>query len=85
MTNERYSGSTYVLGKCLYAAESEYNWTEDSASVERYDVASNTWTLVANMLEGRCAFGACVIGSAGAAEEQDLFDSLIAKVSDRRL
>jgi hypothetical protein len=31
------------------------------------------------MLEGRMMFGAVTIGSADPAEEQDLFDSLIAK------
>jgi hypothetical protein len=47
--------------------------------VERYDVTSNTWTFMADLLEGRRFLGAVTIGSAGPAEEQDLFDSLIAK------
>jgi hypothetical protein len=53
--------------------------------VERYDVASNTWVVVPNMLEGRRFFSAVTIGSAGQAEEQDLFDSLIVKASGERL
>jgi hypothetical protein len=39
---------------------------------------------VANMLEGRFWCSAVTIGSAGPAEEQDLFDSLITKASSRR-
>jgi hypothetical protein len=50
-------------------------------SVERYDVASNTWRAVADMLEGRKFFIGVTIGSAGPAEEQDLFDALITKAS----
>jgi hypothetical protein len=43
-------------------------------------VASNTWTAVLDVLEGRCFSGAVTIGFAAApVEEQDLFDSLIAK------
>jgi hypothetical protein len=34
---------------------------------------------VANMLDGRVDFGSVTIGSANPAEDQDLFDSLIAK------
>jgi hypothetical protein len=55
------------------------------SGVERYDVASNTWRLMANMLEGRRFFGAVNTGSACPAEEQDLFDSLIAKATKRTL
>jgi hypothetical protein len=54
---------------------------ESGLSVERYDVASNTWTLVANMHERRYAHCAVTIGSPSPAEEQDLFDLLIAKVA----
>jgi hypothetical protein len=64
-------GASFVLGGCLYAGSSR--------GVERYDAATNTWTAVANMPEERSDFRAVVIGSAGLAEEQDLFDSLIAK------
>jgi hypothetical protein len=52
--------------------------------VERYDVTSNTWTSVADMLQARLYFCAVTIGSVGPTEEQDLFDSLIAKASGRR-
>jgi hypothetical protein len=56
-----------------------------NSSVERYDVTSDTWTAaVTNMLEGRQLFDAVTIGSAGPAEDQDLFDSLIAKASRGR-
>jgi hypothetical protein len=65
------------VGGCLYAAGGQGG----SESVERYDVASDTWTAVADMLEGRRLFGAVTTGSAGPVEEQDLFDSLIAKAS----
>jgi hypothetical protein len=73
----REDGASFVVGGCLYAAGG-------SQSVERYDTASNTWTAVANMLDGRLLFGAVTIGSSGPAEEQDLFDSLIAKASSGR-
>jgi hypothetical protein len=68
-----------VLGGCLYAAGGDV----DGSNVERYDVVSDTWTKVADMLEGRDHFCAVTIGSAGPAVEQDLFDSLIAKASNR--
>jgi hypothetical protein len=68
------NGASFVVEGYLYAAAG-------SQSVERYDTASNTWTAVADMLEGRRLFGAVTTGSAGPAEEQDLFDSLIAKAS----
>jgi hypothetical protein len=74
----RWFGASFVLGGCLYMAGGGYN---RSTSVDRYDVASNTWTPVANMLETQDSFCAVTIGSAGPAEEQDLFDSLIAKSS----
>jgi hypothetical protein len=47
--------------------------------VERYDAGTNTWTAVADMLESRHTFCAVTIGVAGPAEEQNLFDALIAK------
>jgi hypothetical protein len=49
--------------------------------VERYDVASDTWIVVADMLEERSWCEAVTIASAGRAEDQDLFDSLIDKAS----
>jgi nitrogenase molybdenum-iron protein alpha/beta subunit len=40
------------------------------------------WTAaVANMLEGRFGFAAVTIGSPGPAEEEDVFDTLIAKLA----
>jgi hypothetical protein len=51
--------------------------------VERYDVTSDTWTVVADMLQVRYSFRAVTIGSVGSAEEQNLFDSLITKASGR--
>ena len=74
---DRQRGSSFVVAGSLYAAGEVYH----PSSVERYDVASNTWTAVADMLEGRLFFGAVTIGSTGPAEEQNLFDSLIAKAS----
>jgi hypothetical protein len=76
-------GSTFVLDGCLYAAGGGDIDDEHSHSgVERYDVASNTWTAVANMLGARSHFGVSTT-SKGQVEEQDLFDSLIAKAVRR--
>jgi hypothetical protein len=52
--------------------------------VERYDVDLDTWTAHVDILEERNQFGAVTVGSTGPVGEQDLFDSLIAKVSKRR-
>jgi hypothetical protein len=49
--------------------------------MERYDVASNTWTAVADMLEDREFLAAVTIGSSGPAEDHDLFETLIAKAA----
>jgi N-acetylneuraminic acid mutarotase len=77
-------GASFVLGGCLCVAGGfgEGN----TSSVERYDVNTNAWTAVAGMLDGRCDFGAVtILRSAGPAEEQDLFDSLIAKASKKHV
>jgi N-acetylneuraminic acid mutarotase len=77
-------GASFVLGGCLCVAGGfgEGN----TSSVERYDVNTNAWTAVAGMLNGRCDFGAVtILRSAGPAEEQDLFDSLIAKASKKHV
>jgi hypothetical protein len=66
-------GASFVLGGCLYARSGQ--------GIERYDTATYTWTAVAKMLEEYSKFCAVVIGSAGWAEEDDLFDSLIAKAA----
>jgi kelch-like protein 21 len=75
----RWGGASFVLQGCLYAAGGIFG--DSSLSVERYDVASNIWTAVADMHERRVHFAVITIGSAGRAEEQDLFDLLIAKVA----
>jgi hypothetical protein len=80
--NGRRYGASFVLGGCLHTAGGT---TAATFNVERYDVASNTWTAaVSDMLEGRTQFNAVIIESAGPVEEQDLFDSLIAKASRMR-
>jgi hypothetical protein len=73
-------GCSFVVGKCLYFA----GGNDAISSVERYNLASDTWTAVANMLEGRDYFNAVTMGSAGPVEEQSLFDTLITKASRRR-
>jgi hypothetical protein len=71
--------SSFVKGDCLYVAGGN-----EDLRVECYDTATDTWTAVENMmLEARLNFGAVTTGSAGRTEEQDLFDSLIAKASSR--
>jgi N-acetylneuraminic acid mutarotase len=76
---EREGSVSFVVGGSLYVMGGSIHAT----SVERYDVASNTWTIMANTLSGRRYFCAVTM-SAGPVEEQDLFDSLIAKSSRRR-
>jgi N-acetylneuraminic acid mutarotase len=77
--HNRSSSVSFVLAGYLYAA----GGFEPSSvsSVDRYDVASDTWTAVANFSQGRLSCCAVTIGSSGPAEEQDLFDSLIAEAS----
>jgi hypothetical protein len=76
--NRRDEGASFVLGGCMYAAGGR--GTEVDSSVEGYDTESDTWMVVANMLEGRYLCRAAItIGSVGPAEEQDIFDALIAK------
>jgi hypothetical protein len=81
--HRRDHGVSILLAEYLVAAGGGSN---ANASVERYDVATNTWTPVADMLEGRRDFGAVLIciESEGPAEEYDLFDSLIAKALTQR-
>jgi outer membrane protein assembly factor BamB len=80
-SSSRKFGASFVANGCLYVA----GGAGRNSSVERYDVASDTWTAVADMLEGRRYFSAITIGSAGPAEVQDLFDSLIAKAEAQGL
>jgi hypothetical protein len=74
-TSGRANCATFVLGGCLYVAGGN--------DVERYDVTTDAWAAVADMLSERFSFGAVTIGSAGPAEAQDLFDSLIDQASRR--
>jgi hypothetical protein len=69
LNNERGS-ATFVVGGCLYVAGGENSFS----SVERYDVAADAWTGVANMLEDRGYFCAVTIGSVDSALEHDFFD-----------
>jgi hypothetical protein len=78
----RLYATAFVLGGALYAAG---GISGGGSSMERYDVAANEWTLVASMREGRHSCCAVTIGSVGTPEEEDLFGSLIAKASSRRL
>jgi hypothetical protein len=74
---ERRGCTSFVIGGCLYAA----GGLGESLSVERYDVANNVWTAVADMSEGRQFACAVTIESVEPAQEQNLFDLLIAKDS----
>jgi N-acetylneuraminic acid mutarotase len=77
--HNRSGGVSFVLAGCLYAAGGF--GPSSLSSVERYDVASDTWTVMADVSEGRSSCCAVTIGSSGPAQEQNLFDSLIAKAS----
>jgi hypothetical protein len=68
-------GDSFVVAGCLYDQPA-------TSSVERYDPATDTWAYVADMLDNRYALCAITICTARPAEEQDLFDSLIAKASN---
>jgi hypothetical protein len=81
-SNSKLGSASFVLGGCLYVAGRLGNL---SSSVERYDVATDTWTVVENMLEGRSYHGAVTIGSTDPAEDEDYFDSLIAKAARGRM
>jgi N-acetylneuraminic acid mutarotase len=76
----RNRGRSFILNGKLYAA----GGLGASSSMERYDAASDTWTAVADMLESRHLFSAVTVASMGPAEEQSLFDSLIAKAERGR-
>jgi N-acetylneuraminic acid mutarotase len=74
----RQGGYSFALDGRLYVAGGH----NSSSSVERYDTASNTWTTVEDMLEGRRFFGAVTIQCP--AEEQDVFNLLITKAIKQR-
>jgi hypothetical protein len=76
-----FRGASFVLGGRLYVAGGR----QSPSSVELYDVATDTWADVADMSRGRAYFAAATIEAAGPGEEQDLFDSLIAKAIRERL
>jgi hypothetical protein len=75
--HHKQKGALFVLDGCVHAAGGNRNHT----SVERYDAGTDTWTTAADMLEGRMLSGAVTIPAAGPAEEQNLFDALIAKAT----
>jgi hypothetical protein len=84
--NGKHNSSTFVLGGCLYVAGGCLYVHNLSSSVERYNVTTDTWTAVANMLKGRVNSCAVTIGSAAdPAENEELFDSLIAKAAIGKL
>jgi hypothetical protein len=80
-SKSRNDRSSFVLDGCLYSAGGA---NAAGFCGELYDVVSDTWAAVSNMLEERTAgFGAVTIEPAApaAAGEQDFFDSLIAKAT----
>jgi N-acetylneuraminic acid mutarotase len=82
-SNNRTGAASFVLSGRLYVVGGPGEVS--SSSMECYDVARDIWTDAASMLDGRRCFGTVTIGSAGSAgEQQDLFDSLIAKSFERR-
>jgi tripartite motif-containing protein 71 len=74
----RNEGASFVNAGKLYAMGGEYD-----SSVERYDVASDTWTAVGDSLEVRKLCGAVTITSFGP-EEHDLFDTLLKESRSQR-
>jgi hypothetical protein len=80
-SSNKHFNASFVLGGYIYMA----GGVGSPSSVERYDVATDTWTAVVEKLEGRVTFGAVTIGSADSVEDEDLFDSLIAKAARERM
>jgi hypothetical protein len=70
--------TTFVLDGSLYAAG---GGPYRSSDVDRYDLDTGSWTRVANMSHGRSSFQAVII-STHAADEVDIFDSLIEQQRD---
>jgi hypothetical protein len=77
LNSECCCGVSFVLRGCLYAAAAK----DGESIMQRYDVTTNAWMDVGFMPEERYHFGAVTIGTASPAEERDLFDVLIAKMS----
>jgi N-acetylneuraminic acid mutarotase len=77
MSKVRHFSTSFVLNGSLFVAGGVGN----RGSVERYDVATDTWTDMADMLEGRKFFGAATIQPAGPADGQSLFDALITQAT----
>jgi hypothetical protein len=68
----RHYGTSFELDGCLYVAGILLE-----SQVERYDIPSNTWMPMADLIEGRRFFGAVTIGHVVPTEELNLFDSFI--------
>ena len=76
-SNTKESCSSFVLDRCLYVVG---GYASYAASVERYDVVTDKWTDVGNILEARRGFCAVTVQALPTlVEEADLFDVLIAK------
>ena len=76
---------SFVLGGLLYAAGGEDSDDEALTTVERYDAATNHWSLVADIIRARRYFGGAVVGAAGGVGgEADLFESLISGARARK-
>jgi hypothetical protein len=73
MSTTRFACASFVLNGRIYVAGG-HNGRQILASVERYDVVSNTWSLVGNMNQARAGFAAHAM-----VVEKNLFDSLVSK------
>jgi hypothetical protein len=69
-SSSKFVCKTFVFGGCLYVAGGADNYliSDTSSGVERYTVATDTWTAVANMLENRSNSCAVTCGSTDLAE-----------------
>jgi hypothetical protein len=74
----RAGGNSFVFS-CLYAAGDLS--APHFSNMERYDVAADTWTTMPDTIGDRTFFASVTVGSEGTAEEQSLFDALIAETS----
>jgi hypothetical protein len=77
MSRVRHFCTSFARKGSLYVAGGIRN----GHSVERYDVATDSWTVMADMLEGRSFFRAATIQPPVPAEKQDLFDALMTQVT----